>query len=91
LESIPSTNLKSKVRKIDYVLCTIVVSYLCKKTNEPQYSTVKIEDVSPSLFNTRNLINFIKNTDKYQVVNIEYDLEKINFTDFDDEVCNTLH
>ena len=91
LESTPLTNSKNKVRKVDYVLSTIVIGYLCKETNEPKYSTAKCEDVYPNLFNTRNIINLVKHTDKLEVINVEYDIERIDFTDFDDEICNGIH
>tara|TARA_R110000803_G_scaffold184512_1_gene246858 strand:- start:110 stop:352 length:243 start_codon:yes stop_codon:yes gene_type:complete len=77
--------------KIDYVLSTIVIAYLCKKTNEPKYSTCKVEDVYPNLFNTRNIVNLVKHTDKYEVMNVEYNFERIDFTDFDDEICNPVN
>ena len=75
----------------EYVLSTIIISYLCKKTNESNYSYLKIEDCYPYLVNTNQIINFVKSNDRYQVLGIEYSLEQANFTDIDLELCNTIH
>ena len=78
-------------KKVDYVLSTIIISYRCKETGEPKYTYTKVEDLADNLFNTRHVVSLIGSTDKYEVLNIEYELEKINFTDFDSEVSNILH
>jgi hypothetical protein len=75
----------------EYVLATIVISYLCKKTNEPKYSAVKVQDCYPSLINTNNIMNFAKSNDRYEVIGIEYSLEEAHFTDIDLDLCHTLH
>jgi len=75
----------------EYVLATIVISYLCKKTNESKYSYVKVEDCYPSLVNTNHIMNFAKSNDRYEVTRIEYSLEEAHFTDIDLELCNTVH
>jgi len=75
----------------EYVLSTIIISYLCKKTNESNYSYVKVEDCYPYLVNTNQIINFAKSNDRYQVLGIEYSLEQANFADIDLELCNTVH
>jgi len=76
---------------MDYVLSTIIISYRCKKTGEPKHSWTKVEDLADNLFNTRHVVSLIGSTPKYEVLNIEYELEKINFTDFDSEVSNIIH
>ena len=91
LESTPLTNSKNKVRKVDYVLSTIIISYRCKKTGDPKYTYTKVEDMASNLFNTRHVVYLVGSTDKYQIENIEYELEPCNFTDFDSEVSNILH
>jgi hypothetical protein len=75
----------------EYVLATIVISYLCKKTNEPKYSHLKVEDCYPSLINTNHIMNFAKSNDRYEVIGMEYSLEEAHFTDIDLELCNTVH
>lgn len=77
--------------KYEYVLATIIISYLCKKTNENKYSYVKVEDCYPHLVNTNHIINFAKSNDRYEVLGIEYSLEEAHFTDIDLELCNTVH
>lgn len=74
-----------------YVVSTILISYLCKKTNEPNYSYVKVEDVFPHLINTFHIMNFAKSNDRYEVIGIEYTLTEANFFDYDSELCNTIH
>jgi len=76
---------------MDYVLSTIIISYRCKKTGDPKYTYTKVEDLADNLFNTRHLVSLVGSTTKYEVLNIEYELEKINFTDFDSEVSNIIH
>ena len=47
--------------------------------------------MASNLFNTRHVVSLIGSTSKYEVLNIEYELEKINFTDFDSEISNIIH
>jgi len=75
----------------EYVLSTIIISYLCKKTNESNYSYVKVEDCYPYLVNTNQIINFAKSNDRYQVLGIEYSLEEAHFSDYDPDLCNSVH
>lgn len=77
--------------KYEYVLATIIISYLCKKTNENKYSHIKLEDCLPDLVNTNHIISFVKSNDRYEVLGIEYSLEEAHFTDIDLELCNTVH
>lgn len=77
--------------KQQYILTTIVISYLCKRTGKSNYSYVKVEDVFPCLVNTFNIMNYAKSNDRYEVLGIEYDYEKFNFQDIDSQVCNTIH
>jgi len=77
--------------KYEYVLAIIIISYLCKKTNESKYSYVKVEDCYPYLVNINHIINFAKSNDRYEVTGIEYSLEEAHFTDYDSELCNTVH
>jgi hypothetical protein len=75
----------------EYVLATIVISYLCKKTNEPKFTYLKVEDCYPSLVNTNHVLNFAKSNDRYEVLSKEYSLEEAHFTDIDLDLCNTTH
>jgi len=75
----------------EYVLSTIIISYLCKKTNESNYTYVKVEDCYPYLVNTNQIINFAKSNDRYQVLGIEYSLEEAHFSDYDPDLCNSVH
>lgn len=77
--------------KYEYVLATIIISYLCKKTNKSKYSYLKIEDCRPYLINTNHIINFVKSNDRYEVLGIEYSLEEAHFKNYDPDLCNTVH
>ena len=74
-----------------YVVSTIIISYLCKKTGDHKYSHVKVEDVFPHLINTYNIMNFAKSNDRYEVTGIEWDYEKSSFKDINLDLCNTVH
>lgn len=77
--------------KYEYVLATILISYLCKDTGETKHNYVRCEDCYPDLINTHFIMNFAQSNDKYQVLATEYSLEEANFLDFDSEICNTVH
>ena len=74
-----------------YVVSTIIISYLCKKTGEHKFSHVKIEDCYPNLINTYHIMNFAKSNNRYEVTGIEWDYEKSSFKDINLDLCNTVH
>lgn len=77
---------------MDYVLSTIVISYIDKLDNDIQKLTyTKVEDIYPSLPNTHHLMRTLKSNDSYIITGLEYELESIEFENFDNEISNTVH
>ena len=77
---------------MDYVLSTIVISYIDKLDNDIQKLTyTKVEDIYPSLPNTHHLMQTLKSNDSYIITGLEYELESIEFENFDNEISNTFH
>ena len=65
---------------MDYVLSTIVISYVDKLDNDIQKLTyTKVEDIYPSLPNTHHLMQTLKSNDSYIITGMEYELESIDF------------
>ena len=81
-----------KENKMDYVLSTIVISYIDKLDNDIQKLTyTKVEDIYPSLINTHHLMQTLKSNDSYIITGMEYELESIDFNSVDTEISNTVH
>ena len=81
-----------KENKMDYVLSTIVISYIDKLDNDIQKLTyTKVEDIYPNLPNTHHLMQTLKSNDSYTIVAMEYELESIDFNSVDPEINNTVH
>ena len=77
---------------MDYVLSTIVISYIDRLDNDIQKLTyTKVEDIYPSLPNTHHLMRTLKSNDSYIITGLEYELESIEFENFDNEISNTVH
>ena len=77
---------------MDYVLSTIVISYLDRLDNDIQKLTyTKVEDIYPSLPNTHHLMRTLKSNDSYTILAIEYELESIDFNSVDTDISNTVH
>jgi hypothetical protein len=74
-----------------YVVSTIIISYLCKKTGDHKYSHVKSRRCFLHLINTYHIMNFAKSNDRYEVTGIEWDYEKSSFKNINLDLCNTVH
>jgi len=77
--------------KHEYVVATILISYLCKNSGETKQNYVRVEDCYPDLVNTHFIMNFAQSNDKYQVLETEFSLEEAHFSDIDFDLCHTLH
>ena len=76
---------------MNYVLVTVFISYIDKKTDQQEVTYTKVEDTYPNLIVTNNLIGILNSTDKYKITGIEYDLESVNFKKINKDIVNTWH
>ena len=74
-----------------YLQVTVVMAYKDLSTFKNEFTAFTLEDTD-SLVATKNFVNSLKSNSKYEILGMEYELEKIKFTDpSDPRICNTVH
>jgi hypothetical protein len=74
-----------------YLQVTVVMAYKNLKTFKNEFAAFTLEDTD-NLVATRNFVCSLKSNNHYEILGMEYELEKIDFTDPSSPIiCNTIH
>lgn len=76
---------------MNYCYVTVILAYKNLKTYENEFTAFSLEDTE-ELIATRQFISTLKSNEKYEILGVEYEVEKMNFNDpTDPKIVNTIH
>ena len=76
---------------MNYCYVTVILAFKNLKTYENEFTAFSLEDTE-ELIATRQFISTLKSNEKYEILGVEYEVEKMNFTDpTDPKIVNTIH
>ena len=74
-----------------YLQVTVVMAYKNLSTFKNEFAAFTLEDTD-NLVATKNFVSTLRSNSRYEILGMEYELEKIKFTDpTDTRICNTIH